>query len=319
MPAVLFSNMYQLGDQKMQSTSGSGSLLTTTQEINLCFAKLVRLYITLVKCEMLYELLKIATFNVRGLSAQGKIQHLINDCDRRDIDILAVQETHLTQEINQKIFSNHDSNNKRQYHFINLGTTNRFHGIAFIVKVGFTFSYTKLHDWIGVVHLEFHSKKGSKKTLNIYNTYAPWKHEHPETEIVYNILNKDLENQNKLNFVCGDFNATLGDSHADHPQHIGSYGKDKTNQNGKTLIDFLTQNDLYVTNTFFKHKLSHVTTFTSNLKLKGRRNPIRKQIDFILAHKTWKKNNTNARSYINTNCDSDHRIQTIGKSLENQN
>ena len=42
-------------------------------------------------------------------------------------------------------------------------------------------------------------------------------------------------------------------------------------------------------NTQFKHKLAPVTTFTSNLKIKSRKNPIRKQIDFIVAHTSWKK------------------------------
>lgn len=78
--------------------------------------------------------------------------------------------------------------------------------------------------------------------------------------------------------------------------------------NGKILTDFLVQNDLYACNTFFKHKLAHVTTHVSNLKIPSRRNPIRKQIDFIIAHKNWKSCGKNARSYSGTLTTSDHRL-----------
>ena len=60
----------------------------------------------------------------------------------------------------------------------------------------------------------------------------------------------------------------------------GAFRKNKTSENGK-LLDFLTQNNLYANTTQFKHKLAHITTFTSNLKIKSRKNRIQKQIDFI--------------------------------------
>ena len=65
---------------------------------------------------------------------------------------------------------------------------------------------------------------------------------------------------------------------------------------------------MYACNTQFKHKLAHDTTFTSNLKVKSMKNPIRKQIDLILTHNSWKKINTDCRSYSGTLCTSDHRL-----------
>ena len=103
-------------------------------------------------------------------------------------------------------------------------------------------------------------------------------------------------------------NCTIGDSHFSYPNHIGAFGKNKTSENGKLLVDLLTQNNLYACNTQFKHKLAHVTTFNSNLKIKSRNNPIRKQIDFLLAHNSWKKLNTDCISYSGTLCTSDHRL-----------
>ena len=95
---------------------------------------------------------------------------------------------------------------------------------------------------------------------------------------MYNILNSETKTNTECKFLCGDFNCTIGDSHVSYPNHIGAFGKNKTSKNGKLLVDFLTQNNLYASNTLFKHKLAHVTTFTLNLKIKSRKNPIRKQI-----------------------------------------
>ena len=40
----------------------------------------------------------------------------------------------------------------------------------------------------------------------------------------------------------------------------------------------------------------------------NRKNPFRKQIDFIIANKVWKRNNIDSISYSGTIVDSDHRL-----------
>ena len=125
---------------------------------------------------------------------------------------------------------------------------------------------------------------------------------------MYSLLDTELKTNVKNKFILGDFNGTVGDSHDNYPDNIGNFGNGETNFNGKLLVDLLGQNDLYINNTFFDHKLAHVNTWTSNLKLPHRRNPIRKQIDFIISHINWRCCNTDARAYSGTKTFSDHRL-----------
>ena len=125
-----------------------------------------------------------------------------------------------------------------------------------------------------------------------------------------------LEHNSIDKFICGDFNCEIKDGHQDAPENIGTYSKGKTSHNGKYLIDFIVQNNLYVTNTFFKHKLEHITTHQSNLSLPHRKNPFRKQIDFIIANKVWKRNNIDSRSHSGTIVDSDHRLVKASFDLD---
>ena len=105
---------------------------------------------------------------------------------------------------------------------------------------------------------------------------------------------KDLENyiasvsKKKLLIVAGDFNAKTGSSNSLYPQNIGLYGKGYTNANGEFLVETAVRNNLILSNTFFKHKLCHITTwespdFTDKKHTDGtiRRNPYRNQIDYI--------------------------------------
>ena len=124
----------------------------------------------------------------------------------------------------------------------------------------------------------------NKHTFQIYNVYLTYhkKNSVEEIEQIYSILEEEAKTNYQNEFFAGDFNSKIVDSHNNYPENVGYFGKDKTNPNGKKLIDFLSQNNFHACNTFFNHKLAHVTTFTSNLTNPTRRNPYRSHIDFIL-------------------------------------
>ena len=65
---------------------------------------------------------------------------------------------------------------------------------------------------------------------------------------------------------------------------------------------------MYLCNTFFKHKLEHINTWTGNFVPTYRRNPIRSQIDYIIAPLNFKSINTNARAYNGLQINTDHKI-----------
>ena len=153
------------------------------------------------------------------------------------------------------------------------------------------------------------NKKGHH-TIEILNVYIPWDPHHPYVKELYNILNSEFKSNRKNKFVCGDFNASLSsyENINNYPKNVGPFGKYHKNLNQLPLINFLTLNELYATNTFFKHKLAHVTTFQQYSQPKNKVNPIRKQLDYVLAPFSWKINNTNSRSYSGTLTKSDHRL-----------
>ena len=62
--------------------------------------------------------------------------------------------------------------------------------------------------------------------------------------------------------ITGDMNAKIGSGHHDYPEYIGRYGKGTMNHNGKHAAEFALLNDLFLTNTKFKHRMCHRTTWT---------------------------------------------------------
>ena len=82
------------------------------------------------------------------------------------------------------------------------------------------------------------------------------------------------------------------------------------------MIEFCVMNNLKITDTFFKHKSIHLTTWQSPAQYINiidcktntlRRNPFKKQIDYILV-----RNNTNTKVFdskatISTTTNSDHK------------
>ena len=70
------------------------------------------------------------------------------------------------------------------------------------------------------------------------------------------------------------------------------------NENGNLLIEFCKFHKLLITNTIFKHKLSHETTWISPLSPTfPRKNPHRNQIDYILLRKNMNFKKFDSRSF----------------------
>ena len=110
--------------------------------------------------------------------------------------------------------------------------------------------------------------------------------------------------------IGGDFNAKTGSGYNDFPENIGKFGKGEINSNGSCLLEFCNRNGLFLTNTFFQHKLAHRVTWTCPEKINKnkRKNPIRNQIDYILTRKQIKHNIMDSRSYSGTFVESDHNL-----------
>ena len=59
--------------------------------------------------------------------------------------------------------------------------------------------------------------------------------------------------------ILGDSNAKLGPNESD--DSAGSHVRGRRNENGDFLHEFMLNQGYIASNTFFKHKASHITTF----------------------------------------------------------
>ena len=96
---------------------------------------------------------------------------------------------------------------------------------------------------------------------------------------------------------------------------MGRFRIGELNENGTELLDFCLRNELILTNTTFKHKINHRTTWqrpaTPNRRAKDkelRQNPVRNQIDYIIVRKCHTNKISDCKSYSGTQTRSDHRL-----------
>ena len=106
----------------------------------------------------------------------------------------------------------------------------------------------------------------------------------------------------------GDFNVHLGANRKGIEKYKGPFcdTRNKINDNGYKLIDTCIQHNLFITNTFFKHRQSQVYTWYkwNSLECKS-------QIDFILTKRNNRRKITDVRVIPNMCADADHKAVII--------
>ena len=161
-----------------------------------------------------------------------------------------------------------------------------------------------------------------KDLITIINVYAPHTQRLLENinelDELYtdlgNVLN-EFKNKSQI-YIAGDFNAKVGAN--GNEDCIGRYSRGTRNMSGQNFIEFCTINDLFITNTAFKHPARHITTWCGNRKY-SRTNEIEKiynQIDYIVCTRKIKCCLVNARSYAGTVTSSDHRLVVTRFNIE---
>ena len=133
-----------------------------------------------------------------------------------------------------------------------------------------------------------------------------------ETHIFYEQLSSLINSikQRGALIIGRDFNAKtkLQVSETENQHVVGKYAKNKVNENGNLLTEFCKLHNLLMTNTIFKHKPSHQTTWISPLPPTfPRKNPYRNQIDYILLRKNMNSKVFDSRSFNSNFTRSDHK------------
>jgi hypothetical protein len=78
-------------------------------------------------------------------------------------------------------------------------------------------------------------------------------------------------------FIGGDLNGHVCSTRVDFDGVHGGFGYGNRNQEGECILNFALVYDLFVTNTLFRKRVSHLVTFSSSHHCS--------QIDFILARR----------------------------------
>ena len=265
--------------------------------------------------------LKVGSLNCRGLKGPGgntKRMNIAADMQEYHLDILALQETHTGGEAPEEITTSDGKNRFMIYH--SSGSEKSRAGTAIAVRKGTTVTFRAISERICLVKI----KINNNHVVTLINAYAPTlpvSENKPEVrESFYDDLEdvvRSTSNRDQL-IVAGDFNAKTGREWKSYPENIGRYGKGEMNSNGKELLEFCHRQNLVLTNTLFKHKMSHRTTWESPATStdKERRNPYRNQIDYIMIKTSQRHTLNDSRSHNGLMTFTDHRLVRATFNLE---
>ena len=247
--------------------------------------------------------INIATFNVRTLSTDCKMQELIANAELHNIDIMSLQEhRHYHEEVDIRY------QNIGKWTLITSSATKNsinatIGGVGFLIspKAKAALNYvSKVSSRIIVANFN------SNPSLTTISCYSPTNcADVDNVEVFYEDLTEVISNTPKHNMLMigGDFNAQLG-----QPDHRFSYHP-QTNRNGAFLDSILTQFNLRATNTLFQKRKGKLWTITYG-------NGSRGQIDFILVNRKWLNSITNCEAYSSfESVNTDHRIVSANVRL----
>jgi exonuclease III len=119
-----------------------------------------------------------------------------------------------------------------------------------------------------------------------------------ESDKFYADLQDTINNvsTNDMLIIMGDLNARVGKNQQKRQQHVirssvGPFTVDTETENGTRLTDFCEINNIIISNTFFKHKLVHQTSWMHP------RNKIWHMIDYTLVNKKFRSSVEDVRMF----------------------
>ena len=137
----------------------------------------------------------------------------------------------------------------------------------------------------------------------IISIYAPTMTNSTENiDGFYDQLNQTLRGipgSDKI-ILMGDFNARVGNDYSTWKNVVGKFGTGNANSNGERLLNLCSEFQLAITNTCFKHKLAHKTSWM---------HPRSKHwhlIDYIITRQRDLKDIHDTRAMRGADCNTDH-------------
>jgi len=216
--------------------------------------------------------LKIATLNVRTLKGLEKLTELESALVNSNIDVLGIAEVRRDGEA----ISMTKNKNLLCYKGIEGGQK----GVGFIIKGSLA---KNLLEFIGISErIALLRLKMGKNQITLIQVYAPTStSDEKENKKFYKDLkdtyDKAKHNLNNPILIMGDFNSQIGERKAGEEGILGPYNFGTRNKRGANMVHFCLENNLKITNTFFKKRKGKRWTWLAPNQT------FRSQIDFILA------------------------------------
>ena len=141
--------------------------------------------------------------------------------------------------------------------------------------------------------------------MSVIQVYAPTTDStENDIEEFYGNLQQQIDDidKNDVLLIMGDWNAKVGTDHETWHKAIGRHGYGDMNDRGERLLEFCSENQLCITNTYFQHKSSRKWTWSHpNGQSKN-------MIDFIITNVRWKNCILDSRSFPSADVGSDHQL-----------
>ncbi|PWZ33556.1 Craniofacial development protein 2 [Zea mays] len=212
---------------------------------------------------------RVGSWNVGSLT--GKLREIVDVAVRRRVNILCVQETKWK---GQKAKEVEGTGFKLWY----TGTATNKNGVGVLIDKSLkdgVVDVKRVGDRIILVKLVI-----GDLVLNVISAYAPQVglNENSKREFWEGLedMVSSVPVGEKL-FIGGDLNGHVGTSSTSFEGVHGGFGFGTRNQEGEEILNFALAYDMFIANTFFRKRTSHLVTFSSGQHTS--------QIDFVLLRK----------------------------------
>lgn len=241
----------------------------------------------------------VGTWNVRSLTADGKLEELAHEMDQYRWNILGISE------VRWKGFGETSTNIGHKLYFSGKEDKHQ-QGVGFLVHKNITDTVMGCRPVSS--RLITIRMRANPFNITIIQVYAPTStHDDSEVEDFYDQLQAVLDQTPKKDIIIvqGHWNAKVGeDAYPNWKDTCGPYGNSETNDRGLRLLEFARYNNLLLVNTLGPHKASRRWTWHSP------GGEYHNQIDYILVQKRFRTsvNTGGTRSFPKADIGSDHDL-----------
>lgn len=121
-----------------------------------------------------------------------------------------------------------------------------------------------------------------------------------------------IEEKNRKPIIMGDLNGRVGQNFKSGHGVLGRFGGEKVlNGNGRRILEFCTENNLRIGNTYFKHKRIHQITY------EGEGRDVKSIIDYIIYPKEMSRIFKDVKVIRGAEASTDHRLLVADTRIRN--